>query len=63
MPKQFSLRAYETVFKHNDIMNGYKNTILYTLAGTVVNLIMTIAGAYPISRKKFYGRKVITVFL
>lgn len=62
LPKQFSLRAYETVFKHNDIMNGYKNTILYTLAGTVVNLIMTIAGAYPISRKKFYGRKVITVF-
>lgn len=61
-PKQFSLRAYETVFGHKDIMNGYKNTILYTLAGTAVNLVMTIAGAYPVSRKKFYGRKVITVF-
>ena len=62
LPKSPSLSAYKAVFANEDIMTGYKNTILYTVIGTVVNLILTIAGAYPISRKDFRGRKALTLF-
>lgn len=61
-PVSPTLDAYKAVFRHEDIMTGYRNTIIYTVVGTAVNLIMTIAGAYPLSRKDFYGRKALTLF-
>ncbi len=59
-PIGFNLEAYKAVVRYQHIWTGYKNTILYTVVGTGVNLIMTIAGAYPLSRKQFYGRGVFT---
>jgi ABC-type glycerol-3-phosphate transport system permease component len=59
-PVQFSLKAYEQVFSNKMLMSGYKNSILYTFVGTCVNIVMTIALAYPLSRKDFVGRKLIT---
>lgn len=59
LPKGLNIDAYKRVFANADIMSGYRNTILYTLVGIVVNLVMTIAGAYPLSRKDFYGRNLL----
>ncbi|MBO4884879.1 MAG: carbohydrate ABC transporter permease [Clostridia bacterium] len=59
-PIGFNLEAYKAVVRYQHIWTGYKNTILYTVVGTAINLIMTIAGAYPLSRKQFYGRGVFT---
>ena len=61
-PVDYSLQAYKAVFKNDDILMGYKNTIIYTIAGTAVNLVMTIMGAYPLSRKDFKGRRQLTIF-
>ena len=61
-PVDYSLQAYKAVFKNDDILMGYKNTIIYTIAGTAVNLVMTIMGAYPLSRKDFKGRQLLTLF-
>lgn len=61
-PVSPTLDAYKAVFRNEDITTGYRNTIIYTVVGTAVNLIMTIAGAYPLSRKDFYGRKALTLF-
>jgi putative aldouronate transport system permease protein len=63
IPKGFNIRAYEEVFKYRNIWSGYRNTILYTVCGTLLNLILTICGAYALSRKQFYGRKVFTFFI
>ena len=52
-------KPYKRVFANNDIMLGYKNTVFYTLTGIAVNLAMTVAGAYPLSRKDFYGRNFL----
>jgi putative aldouronate transport system permease protein len=62
-PRELTLDGYKRVFTYDDIMMGYKNTILYTLIGTAINILMTIAGAYPLSRKDFYGRNTIMMFL
>lgn len=63
IPKGFNLRAYAEVIKFDNIWIGYRNTILYTVTGTLLNLALTIAGAYPLSRRRFYGRKVFTFFI
>jgi len=59
-PKEITFRGYEKVFQNNDILAGYANTILYTVAGTCVNVVMTILAAYPLSRKDLPGRGVFT---
>lgn len=60
LPKEITFRGYEKVFQNNDILAGYANTILYTVAGTCVNVVMTILAAYPLSRKDLPGRGVFT---
>lgn len=60
LPKEFTLSSYEKVFRDPSILTGYRNTILYTVVGTAINLVMTIMGAYPLSRKDLYGRGLIT---
>ena len=59
-PIGFNLEAYKAVVRYQHIWTGYKNTLLYTIVGTAINLFMTILGAYPLSRKQFYGRSVFT---
>lgn len=59
-PKQPTLMAYQAVIKNKSMFTGYANTIFYTLLGTAMNLVMTIAAAYPLSKKDFKGRNGIT---
>lgn len=58
-PVDFSLRGFEAVFEHKAIVTGFLNTIFYTVAGTAVNIVMTIMAAYPLSRKTMAGRRII----
>jgi len=60
LPVGFNLDSYREVFKNQDIIIGYRNTLIITLAGTLLNMILTVCGAYPLSRKDFYGRNVLT---
>ena len=61
-PSQFTLEGYQEILKHQDIWLGYKNTILYTVVGTAIGLLVNIPAAYALSRKDLVGRKVITFF-
>jgi putative aldouronate transport system permease protein len=61
-PRSFTVASFELVFENREIWNGYANTILYTSLGTFINLAMTVAGAYPLSRRDFRGRGIITFF-
>ncbi|GIN56252.1 carbohydrate ABC transporter permease [Lederbergia ruris] len=63
LPKEITFDGYAKVFKNKDVMRGYLNTFIYTGVGTVINLMMTTAGAYALSRKNLYGRNVITALL
>ena len=55
-PKGFTLISYETLLEYKRIWVGYGNTLFYTVVGTLVNLVMTVCGAYPLSRKDFMPR-------
>lgn len=63
LPKGFTLDSYRRVLNNQDIMRGYLNTIKYTVIGTTVNVLMTIMAAYPLSRRDFVGRNVITALM
>ncbi|MFD0870914.1 Inner membrane ABC transporter permease protein ycjP [Chlamydia abortus] len=63
LPKGFTFDAYRKVFENRDIMTGYLNTILYTVTGTSINLLFTTMAAYPLSRRDFYGRNLITALI
>ena len=57
-PVDFSLLAYKSVFKYDQIMTGYVNSLIYMVLGTAVNLILTVLAAFPLARKQFYGRNL-----
>jgi len=59
-PVDFSLMGYEAVFQHSELWNSYLNSILYTLVGSALSVIITLAAAYALSRK-FAGRKVVSL--
>ena len=63
LPKGFTLDSYDRILNYHSIWSGYKNTIIYVTVGTLINLVMTTCGAYPLSRRDFYGRNVITALL
>lgn len=61
LPIDLTLEGYRRVFRNSAILIGYKNTILYTVVGTIVNVAVTVATAYPLSRKDFVGRNLFTI--
>lgn len=63
LPKGFSLKGYEQVFKNRNILIGYQNTLLYVFFGTIINLFFTAIGAYVLSRRGLMLRKLFTVMV
>ena len=49
--KGFNLESYSSVFVTKHIWEGYRNTIFYTLFGTLFSLFLTIPGAYAMSKR------------
>lgn len=63
-PVDVTLRGYKAVFRNPKILTGFINSFIYMGVGTVVNLIMTMLCAYPLSRKEFTARnKIAALFV
>lgn len=63
LPKGLNVDSYVRIFQEKSIWRGYWNSILYTTAGTFLNVVLTMTIAYPLSRRYFSGRKVIMTIL
>ena len=61
-PKGFNLYGYRQIFRNAQIWTGYKNTILYTVFGTMLNLAITLPAAYALSRYRFHPRNIVMFF-
>lgn len=62
-PVGFNLNAYEYIFKNDQLLVGYGNTIFYSVVGTAYNMILTIFAAYPLSRSNLKGRGFLTFMI
>ena len=64
VPRGWSLDAYKTIFIYPDeILNGYKNSIIITVVGTIGNVVLCIMTAYPLSKLDFKYRGVLSLAL
>jgi putative aldouronate transport system permease protein len=62
-PRGFSLKGYNAVFKNLNILKGYENTIFYVTAGTAMNMIFTVMGAYVLSRRNLFIKKPLMLIV
>jgi putative aldouronate transport system permease protein len=60
LPKGFTPAAYGYVLENKEIWTGYRNTIFYTVTGTVLSLALTLPAAYVLSKKNLPGRRVLS---
>ncbi|MFL0554752.1 MULTISPECIES: carbohydrate ABC transporter permease [Paenibacillus] len=62
-PVDLSFRGFEELFRRGEVITGYLNSIFYTTAGTLISVTLTIMIAYPLSRRSFFGRNALMMFI
>ncbi len=60
LPKGFTLEGYQKILDYSDIWIGYRNTLFYTVVGTLMNLACTLPAAYALSRRDMFGNGFFT---
>ena len=60
LPVGINLTAVRKVLADPQVITYYGNTIWFTVVGTICGVITTSLCAYPLSRKEFLHRKLIT---
>ncbi|MFS0726685.1 carbohydrate ABC transporter permease [Paenibacillus sp. 1P07SE] len=64
LPKQIDFHAYAYIFSTPAVIwNAYKVTIIMSLAGSILSVLMISMCAYALSRKDFAYRRGVTFFL
>lgn len=62
-PKGFTIDAFKKVVERRGIWTSYGNSFFYMIVGTAVQMVVTVLGAYPLSRERLVGRRVINVLV
>ena len=62
-PRGFTLESYERILRYKLVLSGFLNSLFYVVAGTSLNLMLTVFLAYPLSRKDLRGLAVIGIFV
>ncbi|MYL46719.1 ABC transporter permease subunit [Virgibacillus halodenitrificans] len=58
-PVDITFEGFKLVFNNDAIWLGYRNTIFYTILGTLIHLIILLPCAYALSRKELMAKKFI----
>lgn len=61
-PVDIRFYGFEQILQDSRIWIGYRNTIFYVIAGTCLNLIVTIPAAYALSRPDFKARNAVMLY-
>ena len=62
-PVRLTFSGYANLFNRPDVWRGYFNTLVYTLAGTAFNIVLTIPAGWALSRDYLPFRRVIMPLL
>ena len=62
-PVNLTINGYQQVFTDMALWKAYKNTIIYTVLGCVLNVSITLAGGYALSRDDLPMRPMIMKLL
>ena len=58
-PEGVTFSGYKKILEYTPIWRGYLNSFIYTIAGTIINLAVTIPAGYALSRKHLFGRRPV----
>ena len=61
-PEGITFEGYRHLFDMTNLWIGYGNTVLYVIAGTLIQLAVNIPVAYALSRRDLVGHKWFTLF-
>lgn len=61
-PVGFSLRGFEINLQNANLLNGFKNSVIYTVLGTALIVSITMITAFALSRRELIGRSAISFF-
>ena len=61
-PKDIRFYGYKQIMDDARIWRGYANTILYVVAGTALNIAVTMPAAYALSRRDFKARNKVMLY-
>lgn len=62
-PREITFTAYRTLLTESNIPKAFQITVLITVIGTAVNLVLTGLMAYPLSRKNLPGRQFFLLMI
>lgn len=61
--KGVGFEGYEEIINTSSIWSGYRNTIFYTLVGTIISLALTLTSAFALTKKDLPFRKLINALI
>jgi len=62
-PKDITLDSYTSILAKDGLWQAYGNTVFYTVVGTAFSILLTICGAYPLSKSRLVGRTFVAFFI
>lgn len=63
IPQGFNIDTYRVVMSDNTFWINYRNTVVYTVVGTLISLVLSTMLAYPLSKKRLRGRNFLVMFV
>ena len=63
LPQGFSIVSYQKAFEHPLILSSYRVTLFVLAAGLVINLLLTMLGAYALTRRKLFFKRFISFMI
>ncbi|MGO1258865.1 MAG: carbohydrate ABC transporter permease [Brachybacterium sp.] len=62
-PVDLNLDGYARVFSQGSIWTGYRNTVIYTIVGVALHLLIVLPCSYALSRRNMAGRTGVTWYI
>lgn len=62
-PVGLNLDGYARVFSQGSIWVGYRNTVIYTIVGVALHLLIVLPCSYALSRRTMAGRAPVTWYI
>jgi len=57
LPRGVTLDGYKRLMQDSNIWIGYRNTIIYTICATILNIIVTVSAAFALAHRDLVGKQ------
>ena len=63
LPVEFTTIGYERILQYKPLWMGFMNSAIYALGSGVLSTTLTLLAAYPLSRRDFFGKNAIMIYM